>query len=337
MKGLDFFDCDIIFKNSKIGIDGFQYIESEASLKHDKSSFILSSFQIIHYYPIRKFPNSFYTQVEKLKELCFSEERLCIKIPLTKYEILKFNLLETELTLFEYYMLYLEHGEMPLVKNLNEDKFDLSKEINNLLKIRALERFFINVGRVYYSNLIEKITKPGLLKKVTAHSYKKQYELLVYDNILEKGKEEDLPLILSYKTKSELINICSHLNYLNKLPNSKKEIINDVLINDPEIIKTKIWEKFYLLSDDFQNLKMWLQKENVYKKVFAMLNDKFEFIGTLLNSVISELVYRNKDYEAALHLIEVYLINKHTVRNDSFTLNKLLKQKKYIINKISNG
>ncbi len=76
---------------------------------------------------------------------------------------------------------------------------------------------------------------------------------------------------------------------------------------------------------------MWVEKENVYKRIYYMITDRIEQSHILMPIVLKELIERNKDYETALNIINLFLSNqKIFIGINQFTIEKLKTQFKKI-------
>jgi hypothetical protein len=76
---------------------------------------------------------------------------------------------------------------------------------------------------------------------------------------------------------------------------------------------------------------MWVEKENVYKRIYYMITDNIEQSHILMPIVLKELIERNKDYETALNIINLFLSNqKKFIGINQFTIEKLKTQYKKI-------
>lgn len=326
MRLIDIYDTEKLFSQSEIGLKGFIEIEDN---KTTTLSWALAKFNIINNLPISYFPFLLTDEVTRLKILCKSEELMSTQVEETIATTTTLGIPITERpTLFD---LITKYNKFPANKYLSNGSQDIRVELENASKLRALERFYTNLGQVYYSHLIESITKPGVLIETNAHSYTKQYEQLLLDNVLRLGTESDLPLLLNYKTKKQLVEIITLKRPELNIKNKSKEKLIEILIGEKELYEIKFHEQFFLLNYKYQDLKLWLQKENVYSKLYSILTDEIELAYILIPDVLKELIERNNDYETSVYLLQIFLENLSKFKSiDEFTVEEIKTQYKKI-------
>lgn len=324
MRIIDIIDTNDLFKNSSIKQNGFETIITSNGV----SSTALSKFNIIHKLSISYFPESVKNIALKIKEFCRSEMLLSIQIDeniiIDTYNGLPIT---SRPTLFD---LILKYNKFPAHKFLADSNINIITELNNASKLRALVRYFSNIGKVFYSHLIETNTIENELTG-TVHSYSYMNESLLADGILRKGQVSDLPLILNFKTKEELLEILTKNNIQIKYSAKPKKKLIEILLTEPKLYEIDLPSQFFLLEDSYQELKMWVEKENVYKRIYYMITDRIEQSHILMPIVLKELIERNKDYETALNIINLFLSNqKIFIGINQFTIEKLKTQFKKI-------
>lgn len=329
MRLLDFYNPEELFERSEIKMNGFIEIDNAPI----SISWAIAKFDIIANLPINYFPKNNYNSVETIKKFCESERLLSVQVDekVETTSIYGLPIIDRP----TIYDLITKYQKFPAHKYLSKKSIDIRKEVTNATKLRALERFFTNLGQVYYSHLLESLSKPSEFGESNAHSYTHIYENLVADKILRKGVKSDLPLLLNYKTKEQLINIIENRNQNLKVNNLSKKKLIELLLKEPELYEIELHNQFFLLNYDYQNLKMWIQKENVYRKLFSILTDELELSYILIPDVLKELIERNKDYKTAIYLIQIFLSNLHHFRGvDEFTVEKIKKQYKKLEKRI---
>lgn len=260
-------------------------------------------YRIIQNLPTATFPEEFYFEVNELKKLLeswnFLSRRINEEIIIEEYGFKK----KVQPTLYD---IITRFERFPAHKYISQKTIDLRKEIENCYKLSRLARFFINKGRVFDSNL--SVSNNGKIQQYKS-SFLDCYDLLEQDGILRKANENEIHLILNFMTKKEiLIAIDKTKKYkieqFSRL--MKKEIIK-VIKDDPEIREIKLFENFYLLNDNYQELKNWLRKVQDYYGVYYLLQEESDISALLgIEPIMKDLITQHKDYHTAKKLGDIF-------------------------------
>jgi hypothetical protein len=212
-----------------------------------------------------------------------------------------------ELTL---YQIIKKYGKIPnrIIDVKQQDVFTL---LENYQSKKFIYRFFQNQGKVFFSES---------MKNIQEHQFKHIAYLLFEKGILRKGVSFDLPEILNFKTKKEIINIIESndikhslgANYLNKT----KELIIQSIVKNYQMQELDLPAYFYFLSDKYQDFKEWIEKEEIYFKVFCFLNRRIQVAYIGLDDLMKDLI-RIDEFELAHRIGQLYFSLKDYFRQSS--------------------
>jgi hypothetical protein len=293
-------------ENSDLNISDYKLMFDFTS-KYPSPYYYLK-FYIINKLQIINFPPKFSEQAEFIKKTITAHNILnkTIKIPGLLFDISIYEAIKI-------------HKILP---NNLIDNYIVSDLIDYYEYYNFLYRFFQNKGKVFYSDSIKHL------------NFKNSSEIamnLSQLKVLRKGNKEEIELLLTYLSKENLLKIFEqhelNINTLNSSC-SKKNIIHQ-LSKNKEIENIEIYKYFYLLDDDYQEFKYWIEKEEVYFKVFCFLNVDISLAYLGFYDVMKDLKKLN-DIDLMKKLFKVYDISK-----PYFEFNKMLNKDEILEKKIS--
>lgn len=263
---------------------------------------------IINYLPFKSIPEEYTEQAIIINKFLKSREFLNTIEEINSIHPIFGTPIKEQITLYD---LIIKHDRFPAHKYLSTDQLNIQVELENFHKSWALDRFFINQGCVFYGDAIERIPKIHRFSPYNAHSLINFYPLLLQQNILRNANKNDVPILLGYKTKKQLLEVVAKLNcfdkeLINKLRLSNKTLIISRIKDRKEIQEIQLQDYFYFLSEDFQRYKDWIALENVYYQVYNLFDNDIKFFKYSIASIMNDLIRINNDYETANRLGELF-------------------------------
>ncbi len=263
---------------------------------------------IINCLPIKSIPSQYQEQAFIINDFLKSREFLNTIIETDGVHPIFGTPIKEQITLYD---LIIKHNKFPAHKYISTEQIDIPSEIEKFHKSWALNRFFINQGKVFYSEALESISKLPQFTPYNAHSLKNYYPLLLQQNILRQANENDLPDILRFKTKKQLIDVliklnCFDLPKIKKLQSSSKPQIIEVIKDKDEIRNIELQNYFYFLSEPYQQYKEWIVLQEVYYRVYDLFDSEVDFFWLSLHTIMKDLMKINNDYETAYKLGKLF-------------------------------
>lgn len=254
--------------------------------KSSPSAYLYLKFYLIEKLDISAFPDIFHEQVGIFKNYIKSSRILTQEDKFYTIHIIVENKIREVVIKRSIKDLIEFHNLFPIRKWLGEESKDIFELFDDFYKYRALHRFFINRGEVFYSDSMTLINDNRLSV---------YYPDLVEKNILRRGREEDLIKILNYKSKNELIEVLNRkslpgISMMNDLKNDSKSDIRKILAQMPILKDLHIEEYFYFLSDPYQKFKYWIELEELNFKIFCLYNGRIESSFISMDSIMKDLI-----------------------------------------------
>lgn len=282
---------------SNILLSKKEYKEILQKQNNSTDSFILG------HIPIKCVPEKFIDVATLIKEFVQSWHNLirCVTVPMRLEDESIYN---NVVSLFD---LITKYHKYPINKFLDNKNTHLPTEVDNYYKSSILGRFFQNKGVVFYSELLKISAVPIVVEDAFTKSIINYYDKLIDDKILRKPTRQELPLILRYLTKQELIKIIEKtlsekVLPLNKLNNKNKDELIKLISEKKEVVEINLEQYFYLLTDTAQEYKNWLELERLYYKLYTVFNEEFLHTGYSIPRLMKDLIIVNNDYKTAYKL-----------------------------------
>lgn len=258
---------------------------------HGDSFFAYWWENLLRYVPSAKFPFEYQFLVEEFKVLIESYEYLNEGITVDYVDY----------TLRDYMEKF---GKMPSGRLTRRTK-QLSQIVAEYDQFYFLHRFFHNQGQVFISESSKIYWSKKYIQRAAPN--------LIAKGILRRGTKDELPKVLTFKTKKELIQILENIGFhkgnLDKLKKKRKAEIIDVLIKSPGVNDLNLPHYFYFLSDQYQEFKEWLEREVLFFQLLAFLRDDVNSSYLHFHELMKDF-NRFGEYQISLNLVRLFKHSK---------------------------
>jgi hypothetical protein len=276
----------LIPKKAYLTINEYEYLQNPKSRYPDPYYHL--KFFIIKNLPLKHFPSNFEGEAIYLKQL-YEALNLLNQVYLYPGERIPIKL----------YDIVIKYGKIPN-RALDLNTKDIISLVEDYESFNFLYRYFQNHGKVFFSES---------MKLIYEHNFKHVTPMLEMKNIIRKGNFSDTEAVLNFKTKSELLEVFKNqvFNSLNierisKL--QKSSIIKEMILNE-EVVNLNLPFYFYFLSDNYQKFKEWIEYEEIFFKVFCMLNQDITHSFICMSSIMKDLIRLN-EFEIAIEIGKIY-------------------------------